>query len=786
MDSNNPLKDLFANIQDRDVTKLSNSEFAERHFLNPTTPYALKDDPDGTYHAEMQVTDDDGNPIPGWSKDDPIPLRLRWYQREIINGETRQRVLRLGRRTGKSFCLGLEAVVEALKKPNAQILVVAPNDSHIKVLFEDYIRPLLRVYRHRKSGKIGIDLVPDGSPPADADFVVTTNTKKPHEIVITDGKQHRSVIRGYIVSPAARGQSASLVIIDEADYANTKDLREIVGPILMTRPTTRALMASTPTGRRDSFYYLACQDPDWKEFHHTYEVLPHFSEELRASTIKSAGGETSPSYKQEYLAEFGERMEGVFDQRALNRALICTPYVKVLETHNEKTQTRKAQIADSFTDPQMQRMAAWEAVQTAAYKAARGEVGSVSLYRPEYKGHGVITVGTDWNDVAGMQTVMIWWPPKEWISEGRIEVSRFDYRKDEPITSSRLKDRSGRPISYKVGFHNGEPGNKHDLANVKGIVIWHGRLETGEFSWQSAANRVAGLLSIEDFVDVWYSDIGYGSQVNKLIEGIMTSGQYLPDMNILPKAYDIDEKLLRHMRRFHPDNDPEATKKMYRTISFGEPYVHQDIDNRMRKDSHKDVMVNVTQNMLVAGELLLPFGELTGFLAAEELGVDEEGNQEFDKDNITYTGGESAENERAFGGLVTQMREWRVEAYAPTTGKPRYAGADHAIDALMLAVLAWHENFSEEAQYNIFRTETSAPSDTAEELIESTVSISRPTSADLRRTKRNHGNGIVTEDYHDYRAPLQAMMKGEKRPQDIGKSITQLLESALRVRKRNT
>lgn len=919
----NPFAQLFSSLQTATM-ELAPSVYAQRHFLNPRISHALRDDPDGSYHFKLQITDEFGKPLKNLKKGDPIPLMLRWYQREITDGKEKKQVLRLGRRcmlpgtpvlmadgswkaieeirvgekviaydldtggraartvlyehdngvkdvyeivlsngrsitcttnhplltrarkwlsielglkagvsvvvlneagdgwaeaeiqsityagqsqtydievewdhnfiangivchnTGKSFTLGVKALTAALQIPHARVLILAPNESHIKILFDDYIRPLLTTYRHRKSGRIGIPNEPSGVVPPDCDFIVVTDTKKPQEIRIIDGKGHDATIRGHIVSTAARGQSATHLIFDEADYADTKKVQGIVGPIQMTSPDTKISMSSTPTGRRDSYFYTACHDATWVQYHHTYEVLPHFNEELRQDMIRSAGGEDTNTYQQEYLAEFGGSTEGVFDQRALNASLFVSPYVRVLEKIDYATRDRKPQLADVQTDVSNNRLAYYEAVQPVDYKPAGRSPGSESIYRPEYKGHGIITAGTDWNDVAGMQTVLIWWPPKEWLRDGRIKVARFQYDGDEPVVTNRQKDGRGEPVVYSVGLHNGPPGNPHDLSHVKGIVIWHGRLESGQFSWQAAANRVIGMLSIPDFINAWYVDYGYGEQVNKMIEGIMNSGQYIPDMNLLQRAMDIDDKMLRHIRRFHPENDPEQTGRVYRTVRFGDPYPFRDIDFKARDDRYKDVMVSVAKRMVYGREILFPYGELVGYYSNSELGmnwveelaasgqIEHTASPEYDRDMIEPNGGDPARGERSFGGLVTQMREWRVESVTPT-GRPKYAGADHAIDGWMLAVLAYWELFGEESAANIFKKSGDAPTALAEDNLSPQI-LSR-NRREEEATTAHHGP-FKSKHYQDEMTPVRLMREQGRRPEEVGTPLNERVRQA--------
>lgn len=751
---------------------LSPSEWAHRYFYNPRVPRAIKDDPDGSFHFRLQISDADGKPLKNLRKDDPIPLYLRWYQRKMVDDPNRYVVFRCARRTGKTFAMGVIALVEALRNPSASVLIMAPHESHIKLIFDENIRPLLRTYRHRKSGRVGIPTSPSGQVPPGCDFVIAKDTQKPHEIVITDGKDHRATIRGLIISNSARGQSASLIICDEADYASTEAIQAIVAPIIMTTPETRVVLSSTPTGRRDSFFYERCHDSKWSQHHYTFKVLPHYNEELHRQMAIMAGGENTNTFRREYLAEFGEETSGVFDQVGLNMSFIVSPYVSVLEDYHPATRERTPVLAHHETVASKKLRAYYEAVRPVDHPVGDDSLGAESVYRPEYLGHGIITAGTDWNTVAGMQTVIIWWPPESWLKQGLIRVARFPYRQNEPDTTRRWKEH-GRTRSLVVGSTNGDPGGPADLQHVKGIVIWHGRLEAGYFNWQSAANRAVALMAIPNFIDAWYVDYGYGEQVIKMIEGIMASGEYLPDQHILTKSMPIDARLLRNIRAFHPENDPNETGKIFKPIRFGDVYPSRDIDFQRRDDRYKDVMVSLAKRMITGRELLLPYGELVDYMDESLVGTDADG----DRDEIELNGAAPARDHGDFGGLITQMRAWRVAGVSPT-GRPRYDGADHAIDAFMLALLAYWENYSPEGPGNMFNRGEPASSGelVSQPLVGTPPEIEQVSPRVISSPTAKVVGDLKLKSYRNEREPLNALLSGRRRAAEVGTSLAQMLK----------
>lgn len=71
------------------------------------------------------------------SPSDPTkPLILRPYQRAILKDMSLKRILRLGRRTGKTVVIGIEAIWKAYTNADRQVLLVAGFDSQIQTIFD--------------------------------------------------------------------------------------------------------------------------------------------------------------------------------------------------------------------------------------------------------------------------------------------------------------------------------------------------------------------------------------------------------------------------------------------------------------------------------------------------------------------------------------------------------------------------------------------------------------------------------------------------------------------------
>jgi replicative DNA helicase len=81
------------------------------------------------------------------------------------------------------------------------------------------------------------------------------------------------------------------------------------------------ILTSTPTGRRGKFYQY-CTDPPkgWKSFHKTcYDAFP--PDQLTPDAIESLKKQYGhDGFEREFLANFGEEVEGVFDKDAIDEA----------------------------------------------------------------------------------------------------------------------------------------------------------------------------------------------------------------------------------------------------------------------------------------------------------------------------------------------------------------------------------------------------------------------------------------------------------------------------------
>lgn len=226
----------------------------------------------------------------------------RWYQEEILCCTAQFKAVRAGRRVGKTASLSVLALWYAVTNKNFEILIVCPYVAQVAKIM-DNIRELF------------------GRSPNVENSIVRNTKSSPQIIEFANG----SKIRGFAAGGASsgksdqiRGQDANLIIMDEVDYISDGDI-EVIMAILTSNQNTKVIVSSTPRGIRSRlFEWSRDKDGRWKEFWYISAEGPAWSQETEDfyKQMYSQGG-----YAREFLAEFGEEMQGVFRAKDLAK---CT------------------------------------------------------------------------------------------------------------------------------------------------------------------------------------------------------------------------------------------------------------------------------------------------------------------------------------------------------------------------------------------------------------------------------------------------------------------------------
>jgi len=243
-----------------------------------------------------------------------LEANLRVYQILILRDPSLRKVLRAGRRLGKTFSLAVQLLHYSYTHKDGRSLVIAPMKTQVELIYQE----ILRI--------------------ASKNEVVTNSitrkvTSPQFMIQFSNGSTIRfftSGMRSGGKSDVARGQEAHLIILDEMDYMHADDLDALYAMLQKTaedQPDKVLIGASTPTGRRERFWEW-CRSPRFKEFWFPSYCNPYFSKEQEEEFRE----QYSPSgYRHEIEADWGEDSEGVYPRKFVDKAFISPSWMYVPE-----------------------------------------------------------------------------------------------------------------------------------------------------------------------------------------------------------------------------------------------------------------------------------------------------------------------------------------------------------------------------------------------------------------------------------------------------------------------
>lgn len=243
------------------------------------------------------------------------PLKLRSYQKEILRCRAKKRVLRIGRRSGKSICLCVDMLWKAFTSSDRKILVCTPYKKQTIELWKNGLMKLIKdnPFIEQSVSRIG---------------------QNPHTVEFKNG----SVISGMTAGSSTgnkgtsiRGSDAQDLYMDETDYMGQEAIMSIIA-IVASRNDTTLTISSTPTGKRE-FFWKACHDKKlgYEEFHYASTASPEW---ISIEEAKKRGMPIHESqeyffrntyseyeYRHEILADFGEEAQGVFKHRFIDTCM---------------------------------------------------------------------------------------------------------------------------------------------------------------------------------------------------------------------------------------------------------------------------------------------------------------------------------------------------------------------------------------------------------------------------------------------------------------------------------
>lgn len=250
------------------------------------------------------------------------------FQKMMLRCTSPRKVLRLGRRLGKSEVLVITILhflftnsPEAKRWDESQkkwvdgystILILAPYLAQVQLLFK-------RINQLIKKNPM-------------LESAIKRNVATPyHEIETYHGTKVSGFSSGSSGAESARGQRADLIILDEMDYLQSKDLENIVA-LIMEHGDVHLMCSSTPSGRRDYFFKFCKEVMYFKEFYYPSMVNPSWSEKMEAELRELY--KTDVAWQHEILAEFGIEAASVFQHQYIDRAMKDYRYEEMIPNSN--------------------------------------------------------------------------------------------------------------------------------------------------------------------------------------------------------------------------------------------------------------------------------------------------------------------------------------------------------------------------------------------------------------------------------------------------------------------
>jgi len=229
----------------------------------------------------------------------------RVYQIMILRHPSLRKVLRAGRRLGKTFTMAINLLHYSYTHKDGRCLVIAPMKTQVELIYQEILRIA-----------------------AKNDIVMNSITRKVTSpqfmIQFSNGSTIRfftSGMRSGGKSDVARGQEAHLIILDEMDYMHADDLDALYAMLQKTaedQPDKVLMGASTPTGRRERFWEW-CNSNRFREFWFPSYCNPYFSKD-QEDEFREQYSESG--YRHEIEADWGEDSEGVYPRKYVDRAFI--------------------------------------------------------------------------------------------------------------------------------------------------------------------------------------------------------------------------------------------------------------------------------------------------------------------------------------------------------------------------------------------------------------------------------------------------------------------------------
>lgn len=218
-------------------------------------------------------------------------FQQRWYQEMMIRCSANRKVVRCGRRVGKSYYLALDIWQRITTNKNYKVLIVTPFLTQAKEI-ADNVRKMLQ----NTNPEVGTW----------STLVESSRIAPVHEVTLKNGSIMRAFTAGGGGAGAVRGQGADWIILDEADFLDQESYNSIIA-ILADNPDVELACTSTPMG--ENILYKLSHAKEFRAFHYPSFVLPHYDDNLDNDFRNNTD---VAGYVQEIQAEFGLDSNVVF------------------------------------------------------------------------------------------------------------------------------------------------------------------------------------------------------------------------------------------------------------------------------------------------------------------------------------------------------------------------------------------------------------------------------------------------------------------------------------------
>ena len=213
-------------------------------------------------------------------------IQKEMYQLYMNAGPRSTQVWLLSRQTGKSYCLALMALMEAIQKPNSIIKLLTDTKLHVQTIFEPIFREIMEDCPE--------DVRPNYIP-----------TKFIYEFA--NGSQIQMAGTDAGNAERLRGQKSTLILVDEAGSC-TKLNYNVLSILLPTTTHTggKLILASTPPEEPDHDFVQFIEQAE-QEKCLTRKTLfdnPLLSDFEKESIVsRFPGGRNNTQFRREYMVE---------------------------------------------------------------------------------------------------------------------------------------------------------------------------------------------------------------------------------------------------------------------------------------------------------------------------------------------------------------------------------------------------------------------------------------------------------------------------------------------------